>query len=66
MLGRNVIPVYEYTEDKEAAEILRKAFDVRNITLDIVCGVPGYKEAALEVKNWLYDVVRQKVYEVVA
>lgn len=60
----NVVPVCEFMEDKEKAEVLRKSFEVRNTTLKIVCAVPGYKEASTETKNWLYGVVRDKVYEV--
>lgn len=60
----NVVPVYEFMDDKEKAEVLRKSFEVRNTTLKIVWSIPGYKEASTETKNWLYDVVRDKVYEV--
>ena len=60
----NVVPVYEFMEDKEKAEVLRKSFEVRSTTLKIVWAIPEYKEAPLETKNWLYDVVRDRLFTV--
>lgn len=37
------------------------AMDVRAITLRLIYQIPGFKDASLETKNYVYDVVKAKV-----
>lgn len=39
--------------------------DIRVISLDIVCMIPGYRAAALETKNFIYDIVQNKVKQLI-
>lgn len=53
--------VAAFVDDENIKKELIESFFVRNTTLDIVYSVNGYKEASLKTKNWLYDIVKQKV-----
>lgn len=35
--------------------------DARAITLRIIYQIPGFEEASLETKNYVYDIVKEKV-----
>ena len=49
-----------FTQEEVRKGLLR-LHDPRLITLKIVYGIPGYSDASLETKNYVYDMVSAKV-----
>ena len=49
-----------FTQEEVLRSLLRLN-DSRLITLKIVYGIPGYADASLETKNYIYDMVSAKV-----
>lgn len=56
-----VTSVTSFMDDREAARELDELIEVRNTAIDIAYDVPGYVHASLACKNWLYDVIRDRV-----
>ena len=46
---------------EEVRKGLLRLKDPRLITLKILYGIPGYADASLEKKNYIYDMVSAKV-----
>ena len=46
---------------KEVLRSLMWMTDPRLITLKVLYGIPGYADASLETKNYIYDMVSAKV-----
>ena len=56
-----VISIAAFAPTEEMRNELQKGFDAREIALVLVYRIPGYKEAGLETKNFIYDAVSKKV-----
>ena len=52
--------VVAYTQ-KEFLESLDRLHDLRLITLKLVYTIPGYGDASLETKNYIYDLAMKVV-----
>ena len=46
---------------EEVRKGLLRLKDPRLITLKVLYGIPGYADASLETKNYIYDMVSAKV-----
>ena len=46
---------------EEVRKGLLRLKDPRLITLKVLYGIPGYADASLETKNYVYDLVSAKV-----
>lgn len=55
-----IINVAAFT-DKEAKEALLKYTDIRILTLKILYSIPGYASADLEIKNYFYDILKNRI-----
>lgn len=61
----NVMEVYAKTE--EAAQEARRGWIARGTTLDIMYdNIPNLRQAQLETKNYIYDVLLKIVYKFTA
>lgn len=49
-----------FTQEEVIRSLLRLK-DPRLITLKVLYGIPGYVDAPLETKNYIYDLVSAKV-----
>lgn len=49
-----------FTQEEVVRSLLRLK-DPRLITLKVLYGIPGYADASLETKNYIYDLVSAKV-----
>lgn len=58
-----VVSIAAYAEEADIRKEVAKSFDLRVAVLDIVYGIPGYREASLATKNYIYDIVRDRVAE---
>ena len=56
-----VISVAAFLDDSSERRELDELFKVRDVALDMVYDVPGYAYASRDLKNWLYDIVRDRV-----
>lgn len=45
---------------------LDRLHDQRLITLKLVYTIPGYADASLETKNYIYDMVAEKIRSLIA
>jgi hypothetical protein len=52
--------VAAFTQEEVLRSILRLR-DPRLITLKVLYGIPGYADASIETKNYIYDMVSAKV-----
>lgn len=46
---------------EEFLDSLNRLHDLRLITLKLVYTIPGYADASLETKNYIYDLFMEKV-----
>lgn len=46
---------------EEARKAMLKYTDIRVLTLKILYTIPGYQDASLETKNYLYDMLSGKM-----
>ena len=49
-----------FTQEEVIRSLLRLK-DQRLITLKVLYGIPGYADASLETKNYIYDMVSAQV-----
>ena len=53
--------LYAAFTQEEFLSSLDRLHDQRLITLKLVYTIPGYADASLETKNYIYDIVAEKV-----
>lgn len=49
-----------FTQEEVTRSLLRLK-DPRLITLKVLYGIPGYADASLETKNYIYDILSAKI-----
>ena len=54
-----------YTQE-EFLNSLDRLHDQRLVTLKLVYTIPGYADASLETKNYIYDMVAEKIRSLMA
>lgn len=57
----SVVSVGQFVESSDAQKALLESDKLRNQTLDVCYGIPGYEKLALTDKNQLYDLVKKAV-----
>lgn len=58
--------LYEAFTQEEFLNSLDRLHDQRLITLKLVYTIPGYADASLETKNYIYDMVAEKIRSLIA
>lgn len=58
-----IINVAEYVEDARIRRELIWLTKIRETTLTLACSIPGYAEADLKTKNYIYDEIRNTLMQ---
>lgn len=58
--------LYAAFTQEEFLNSLDRLHDQRLITLKLVYTIPGYADASLETKNYIYDMVAEKIRSLMA
>lgn len=58
--------LYAAFTQEEFLNSLDRFHDQRLITLKLVYTIPGYADASLETKNYIYDMVAEKIRSLMA
>lgn len=58
--------LYAAFTQEEFLNSLDRLRDQRLITLKLVYTIPGYADASLETKNYIYDMVAEKIRSLMA
>ena len=58
--------LYAAFTQEEFLNSIDRLHDQRLITLKLVYTIPGYADASLETKNYIYDMVAEKIRSLMA
>lgn len=50
-----VLSISNFAENAEQKRVLDESFDARSLVLSLCYSIPGYREAPLATKNFIYD-----------
>lgn len=56
-----IISISSFIEDQEKRETLNYYFNIRETALNIAYSIPGYREAKLDTKNYIYDAIKNSL-----
>ena len=60
-LDTDVSSIDEFVDNNQIADELRRCAVIRDRTLTLCSGIPGYGKLSLETKNSIYDHIKEAV-----